>query len=80
VEAVLKGSDQSLQPWLWGRCGLLAPGSLQSAEAAPAWPVAMAARPAEQEESGGRWPCLGWETCPCVGSWGGRARTAGALG
>jgi hypothetical protein len=42
--------------------------NVESAEAAPAWPVAMAVRPAKQEETGGRWPCLGWKMCLLIGS------------
>jgi hypothetical protein len=38
------------------------PWNLESPEAAPAWPVAMAAQPTKQEEAGGRCPCLVWKT------------------
>jgi hypothetical protein len=48
----------------WDPC----PWNLESAEAAPACPVAMAARPAKQIETGGRWPCPGRKTCLLVGS------------
>jgi hypothetical protein len=35
--------------------------NLDSPEAAPAWPVAMAAQPAKQEEPGRRCPCFLWK-------------------
>jgi hypothetical protein len=42
----------------WGH----GPWNLETPEAAPAWPVAMAAQPAKQEEAGGRCRCLLWKT------------------
>jgi hypothetical protein len=44
------------------------PWNLESPEAAPAWPVAMAAQPAKQEEVGGRCPCLVWKTSQLSGA------------
>jgi hypothetical protein len=38
------------------------PWNLESPEAAPAWPVAMAAHPPKQEEDGGVCPGLVWKT------------------
>jgi hypothetical protein len=32
------------------------------------------------EETGGRWPCLGWKTCLLIGSEGPGAHMAGAHG
>jgi hypothetical protein len=42
----------------WAHCPL----TLESPEAAPACPVAMATEPAKQKEAEGRWPCLVWKT------------------
>jgi hypothetical protein len=44
------------------------PRILESPEAAPAWPVAMAVQLAMQEEAGGRSSSLVWKTCPLIGS------------
>jgi hypothetical protein len=44
------------------------PWNLESPETAPAWPVAMAAQPAKQEEAGGRCPCVVWKTSHLSGA------------
>jgi hypothetical protein len=57
---VLKGSAYAVQPIRkdivvmsqWAH----SPLNLESTEAAPAWPVAMASQPAKQEEAEGRCP------------------------
>jgi hypothetical protein len=64
---LLTQSDQSRKTWLWCHCGLTVP---VSQEAAPDWPVAMAAWSVKQEEPGGRCPCLLWKTSPL--SWASR--------
>jgi hypothetical protein len=48
----------------WAHC----PWNLESLEAAPVWPVAMAAQPAKQKEASGRCPCLLWKTSQLIGS------------
>jgi hypothetical protein len=42
----------------WAHC----PWNFESPEETPAWPVAMVAHPAKQEEDGGRCSCLVWMT------------------
>jgi hypothetical protein len=42
----------------WAHC----PWTLESPEAAPAWPVAIAAQPAKQKEARGRFSYLVWKT------------------
>jgi hypothetical protein len=43
------------------------PWNRENPEAAPAWPVAMAAQPAKQEGGGGRCPCIVWKTSLLTG-------------
>jgi hypothetical protein len=62
----LKGSAYAVQPIRKDMIVMsqlaYSPLNLGSPEAAPAWPVAMAAQPAKQEEAEGRCPCLVWKT------------------
>jgi hypothetical protein len=60
----------------WARC----PWNLESPEAAPPWPVAMAGQPAKQKETGGRCPCLEWKSSLLINAKGDGAGMAVAHG
>jgi hypothetical protein len=60
----------------WAHC----PWNLDSPEAAPPWPVSVAAQPATQDESRRRRSCLVWKSSQLSWAQGNRAGTAGAHG